>query len=140
MFSLSLTLQAEQTQIHGRGRNTASNAANGSQTFSTAGLEDGVHAVYVRGVDTYGNYGAPKGAELKLDRTPPTQPDVTILPDAWTKENTASISWTNIADLNDLNRVEFSWDGGAYQATGLSEKTYADMKRTSRLLRTGCIP
>lgn len=106
-------------------QNTASNAANGSQTFSTAGLEDGVHAVYVRGVDTYGNYGAPKGAELKLDRTPPTQPDVTILPDAWTKENTASISWTNIADLNDLNRVEFSWDGGAYQATGLSEKTYA---------------
>ena len=104
-------------------QNTASNAANGSQTVSTAGLEDGVHAVYVRGVDTYGNYGAPKGAELKVDRTPPTQPDVSVLPDDWTKENTASISWTNIADLNDLNRVELSWDGGAYQTTGLSDKT-----------------
>ena len=104
-------------------QNTASNAANGSQIVSTAGLEDGVHAVYVRGVDTYGNYGAPKGAELKVDRTPPTQPDVSVLPDDWTKENTASISWTNIADLNDLNRVELSWDGGAYQTTGLSDKT-----------------
>lgn len=106
-------------------QSTSSNSANGSFTLQTGALADGTHTVYIRGVDANGNYGAPAGAQFKVDRTPPAAPQVTILPDSWTKEATASLTWTGIADLNDLLRVEYAVDGGAYTDTKLSDKTFS---------------
>lgn len=106
-------------------QSTDSNSANGSFTLQTGALADGTHTVYIRGVDANGNYGAPAGAQFKVDRTPPAAPQVTILPDRWTKEATASLTWTGIADLNDLLRVEYAVDGGAYTDTKLSDKTFS---------------
>lgn len=93
-------------------QNTAYNTANGSFTLDTSAFADGSHAVYVRGTDSAGNYGAPKGVQLYVDKTPPTAPDVSILPDEWTKDDSASLTWTGISDINDLLRVEYAIDGG----------------------------
>ena len=106
-------------------QSTGSNSANGSFTLQTGALADGTHTVYIRGVDANGNYGAPAGAQFKVDRTPPAAPQVTILPDSWTKETTASLTWTGIADLNDLLRVEYAVDGGTYTDTKLTDKTFS---------------
>ena len=106
-------------------QSTGSNSANGSFTLQTGALADGTHTVYLRGVDANGNYGAPAGAQFKVDRTPPAAPQVTILPDSWTKEATASLTWTGIADLNDLLRVEYAVDGGTYTDTKLTDKTFS---------------
>lgn len=103
---------------------TASNTANGFFTLDTSGLADGSHAVYVRGKDAAGNYGAPAGAQIYVDRTAPAIPTVTVLPDTWTKENSASLSWTGLTDLNDLLRVEYALDGGAWVSTGLTDKAH----------------
>ena len=106
-------------------QDTASNTANGSFTLDTSAFSDGSHAVYVRGVDSAGNYGTPKGVQLYVDKTPPAAPDVSILPDTWTKDGSASLTWTGISDINDLLRVEYAIDGGAYLTTNLADKTYA---------------
>ena len=106
-------------------QNTAYNTANGSFTLDTSAFADGSHAVYVRGTDSAGNYGAPKGVQLYVDKTPPTAPDVSILPDEWTKDDSASLTWTGISDINDLLRVEYAIDGGAYLTTNLADKTCA---------------
>lgn len=55
-------------------QSTGSNSANGSFTLQTGALADGTHTVYIRGVDANGNYGAPTGAQFKVDRTPPAAP------------------------------------------------------------------
>ncbi len=104
--------------------NTAYNTANGAFTLDTSSLADGSHAVYVRGKDASGNYGTPSGAQVYIDRTAPAAPSVTVLPDTWTKENSASLSWTGLTDLNDLLRVEYALDGGARVSTGLTDKTH----------------
>ena len=106
-------------------QDTVSNTANGSFTLDTSAFADGSHAVYVRGTDSAGNYGAPKGVQLYVDKTPPTAPDVSILPDTWTKDASASLTWTGISDINDLLRVEYAIDGGAYLTTNLADKTCA---------------
>lgn len=105
-------------------QNTASNTANGSFTLDTSAFADGSHAVYVRGVDSADNYGTPKGVQLYVDKTPPAALDVSILPDTWTKDGSASLTWTGISDINDLLRVE-AIDGGAYLTMNLADKTYA---------------
>lgn len=104
--------------------NTAYNTANGAFTLDTSSLADGSHAVYVRGKDASGNYGTPSGVQVYIDRTAPAAPGVTVLPDTWTKENSASLSWTGLTDLNDLLRVEYALDGGAWVSTGLTDKTH----------------
>ena len=104
--------------------NTAYNTANGAFTLDTTGLADGSHAVYVRGKDASGNYGTPSGAQVYVDRTAPAAPVVTMLPDTWTKETSASLSWTGLTDLNDLLRVEYALDGGGWVGTGLTDKTH----------------
>ena len=42
-------------------------------------LADGTHTVYIRGVDKDGNEGAPRGAQILIDRTGPTQPSVEVV-------------------------------------------------------------
>ena len=103
---------------------TGSSSANGSFVLPTEGMEDGVNVVYVRGVDTHGNYGQSKGAEVKVDKTPPTAPDITLLPEDWTNEITASLTWSSIMDVNDLLRVEYAFDDAAYTSTDLADKSY----------------
>ena len=106
-------------------QNTDSNTANGSFELSAIGLEDGIHALYVRGIDANGNYGLAKGVEIPVDRTPPSAPAVvTILPDDWTKENEAVLTWTSVSDTNDLLRVEYAVDTGAFTDTGLKDQSY----------------
>lgn len=106
-------------------QNTTYNTANGSFTLDTSAFADGSHAVYVRGTDSAGNYGAPKGVQLYVDKTPPTAPAVSILPDEWTKDDSASLTWTGISDINDLLRVEYAVDDEVYLTTNLADKTYA---------------
>ena len=49
---------------------------------------------------------------------------MTILPDDWTKENEAVLTWTSVSDTNDLLRVEYAVDTGAFTDTGLKDQSY----------------
>lgn len=106
-------------------KNTSSTSGSGSYTIDTSTLADGRHYVYIRGVDSAGNYGAGKYAEFYIDRTAPTTPTVGIAPETWSKEDSVAIAWSGISDINTLSRVEYSIDGGAYVNTGRSETTYS---------------
>ena len=105
-------------------QDTTANTANGSFDLPTENMADGVHAIYIRGMDASGNYGQPKGTEIKVDKAPPTAPELTLLPADWTIESTASLTWSGITDVNDLLRVEYSLDGSAFVSTNIAEKTY----------------
>ncbi|MCL2812752.1 MAG: DNRLRE domain-containing protein, partial [Clostridia bacterium] len=110
--------------------NTTSNLPNGSFTFSTDGLLDGTHTIYVRGMDARGNYGAPGGAEFKVDKTPPTAPIVSVdpAPPVWTNANTASLTWSGIEDLDanlPLARVECRFGTGTWINTGQTGQSYS---------------
>ena len=54
-----------------------------------------------------------------------TAPVVSVTPNDWTKENSVSVTWSGISDLNELSRVEYSIDGGAYVSTGITDYAYS---------------
>jgi len=72
-----------------------------------------------------GSTGTPKGASFYLDKTGPTAPAITLTPSSWTNGNSVSLTWSGINDLNPLDRVEYSIDGGAYISTGLTNDAYS---------------
>ena len=106
-------------------KSTNKNTSSGSYTFSTIGLTDGGHTIYIRGVDTVGNNGSYTGVNFYTDKTGPTAPTISVTPSAWTKNDNVSLTWSSIADLNDLDRVEYNIDGGEWNSTEHVDKTYS---------------
>ena len=100
-------------------QNTGKNTASGTYTLDITGLTDRTHAVYLRGKDKDGNEGAPLGASFKIDRTAPTTPTVTIVPDDWTNGSSVTLDWSGITEpLSGIARVEYSVDSGVWTDTG----------------------
>lgn len=106
-------------------QNTDSINGSGSVKIDVSALADGQHYVYIRGVDSAGNTGTGKYAAFTIDRTAPTAPVLSVTPSDWTKLDSASITWSGIADANALDRVEYSLDGKPYVSTGKTEAAYA---------------
>ena len=116
---------------------TGMNTANGTYTLDTSSWTDGTHAVYIRGVDARGNYGTPKGVNIRIDRTAPTQPTVAVLPSGWISQAQSSLSWSGISDLNSF-RVEYQLDGkGDYTDTKRTEGIYSDYPLDLSVLSEG---
>ncbi len=97
---------------------TGQDTASGTYLFDTSALADGTHTVYIRGVDKDGNEGAPRGAQILIDRTGPTQPSVEAVPEDWTNATSVIISWTGISDLSGISRVDYSADGLSWTDSG----------------------
>ncbi len=97
---------------------TGQNTASGTYILDTSALSDGTHTVYIRGVDKDGNEGAPRGAQIKIDRTAPTAPSVNVVPDDWTNGTSVTINWSGISDLSGISRVEYSVDGLSWISSG----------------------
>ena len=106
-------------------KDTNRNTASGSDTFDTSALGDGTHVIYIRGCDAAGNTGAPKGCNFYIDRTGPTAPALSVIPEKWTDQAFVQISWSGISDLNPMNRVEYSIDGGTWISTAKNEKSFS---------------
>ena len=104
---------------------TDKNTASGSYTVSTSGLADGQHTIYIRGRDAAGNTGTPKGSVFYIDRTPPAAPVLSAVPDTWTNQDTVSLTWSALNDLNNLTKVEYSIDSGSWTDTGRTDKAYS---------------
>ena len=106
-------------------KNTNSAFGNGSYTIDTSGLKDGTHYVYIRGVDSAGNQGVGAYAYFYIDRTAPTAPKLSLVPEDWTNINKVSLTWSGISDTNELSRVEYSIDGSSViNSTGIRDKEY----------------
>ena len=105
--------------------NTASSSGDGSASIDVSSIPDGQNVVYLRAVDSAGNTGTPQPVYFFIDRTPPTAPTISIVPDGWSKDDSLSLTWSGINDLNELARVELSFDGGAYFSTGRTEPAYS---------------
>lgn len=97
---------------------TGQATASGTYILDTSALADGTHTVYIRGVDKDGNEGAPRGAQIKIDRTGPTAPIVETIPDTWTNETSVNIAWSGISDLSGISRVEYSVDELSWISSG----------------------
>ena len=67
-------------------------------------------------------HGAEKGAQLFIDRTPPSAPEAAITPDDWSSADKAALTWSGVTDLTELARVEYAFDDGDYLPTGLTDK------------------
>ncbi len=106
---------------------TGQATASGTYYLNTFALADGTHTVYIRGVDKDGNEGAPRGTQIKIDRTGPIAPNVSVVPDDWTNDTSVTIVWSGISDLSGISRVEYSVDGLSWTSTGsqLSGDTFA---------------
>ena len=97
---------------------TGKNTASGTYILDTSALSDGTHTIYIRGVDKDGNEGAPRGTQIKIDRTGPTAPSVNAVPDDWTNGASVTINWSGISDLSGISRVEYSVDGLSWFDSG----------------------
>ena len=95
-------------------RNTGSNKANGSFSLNVSGLQDGPHAIYIRGIDEKKNYGEPNGGYIYIDRTVPTTPTVSFTPNTWTSQAKGAVSWKGLSDKLSNFRVEYRIDQGSY--------------------------
>jgi len=104
----------------GAWKTTNKNTTSGSYTFSTNGLDDGMHTIYIRGIDAVGNVGSSRGINFYTDKTGPTIPTLSVSPSTWTKKDSVSVSWNGISDSNALDRVEYCLDGGAWTSTNKS--------------------
>lgn len=104
---------------------TGSNSGSGSILVDTAAFEDGVHVIYIRSIDENGNTSAVSSAEIKIDRTAPNAPDISVS-GAWTKEDALPVTWSGITDLSGLSRVEYSIDEGEYISTGHTEEAFSE--------------
>ena len=100
---------------------TGQSTASGTYTLDTSALADGTHSVYIRGVDKDGNEGAPRGTQIKIDRTAPTAPNVEAVPDDWTNGTNVTINWSGISDLSGISRVEYSVDGLSWISSGSTQ-------------------
>ena len=109
----------------GNWQDTSSSSGDAGMGIDVTSLADGKHVVYIRGRDAAGNTGASSYAYFYIDRTAPTAPVVSVTPNDWTKENSVSVTWSGISDLNELSRVEYSIDGGAYVSTGITDYAYS---------------
>ena len=103
---------------------TGISTGTGYCQIDVSALADGIHAVSLRAVDGAGNTGSPQSAQIFIDRTPPSVPEATIIPTGWSNADSAALTWSGIADLTDLSRVEYAFDGGDYISTGIAEKEY----------------
>lgn len=95
-------------------KDTGSNKADGSFSLDVSKLNDGPHAIYIRGIDKEGNYGAAEHATIQIDRTGPSAPTkVSVVPKNWTPQKTGSVSWEGITDRVGF-RVQYCIDKGNY--------------------------
>ena len=97
-------------------KDTGSNKASGSFSLDVnkLKLDDGPHAIYIRGIDKEGNYGAAGSATINIDKAGPNPPTkVSVAPESWTDQKTGSVSWTGITDRVGF-RVQYSIDKGNY--------------------------
>ena len=103
---------------------TGISTGTGSCEIDVSALADGVHALSLRAVDSAGNTGEEKAVQLLIDRTPPSVPEAAITPTDWSNADSAALTWSGIADLTELSRVEYAFDGEDYISTGIAEKEY----------------
>lgn len=118
-------------------KDTESRNASGSFQISTQGLIDGIHTVYVRGKDSEGNTGTPKGAYFYIDRTGPYGQDVQIVPSTWTNQDRVTLNWSGMEDLSGIGRVEYRIGDGAWIDTGVKQASYAGFPLDIRGLAEG---
>lgn len=117
--------------------NTDSTDGDGSVVVDISKLEDGKHYVYIRGVDSAGNTGNGRFAVFYVDRTAPSAPKLEIIPDTWTRSDQVSLTWSGIADANELDRIEYSIDGSNFINTGKKEEAYSGYQIDIKSLQSG---
>lgn len=100
-------------------------SGDGSTVLDISALDEGYHVVYVRGKDSAGNTGTAAPLQFCIDRTPPTAPEIAVVPSDWSNEASISLTWSGITDINELNRVEYAIDGAEYVSTGLNTAEYS---------------
>ena len=100
-------------------------SGDGDAKLDISALDDGYHVVYIRGKDSEGNTGAAAPLQFCIDRTPPTAPDISIIPSDWSNEANISLTWSGITDINELDRVEYAIDGTEYVSTGIKTADYS---------------
>ena len=104
---------------------TDCSSGDGSTVLDISALDEGYHVVYVRGKDSAGNTGTAAPLQFCIDRTPPTAPEIAVVPSDWSNEASISLTWSGITDINELNRVEYAIDGAEYVSTGLNTAEYS---------------
>lgn len=104
---------------------TDCSSGDGSTMLDISALDEGYHVVYVRGKDSAGNTGTAAPLQFCIDRTPPTAPEIAVVPSDWSNEASISLTWSGITDINELNRVEYAIDGAEYVSTGLNTAEYS---------------
>ena len=104
---------------------TDCSSGDGSTVLDISNLAEGYHVVYVRGKDSAGNTGTAAPLQFCIDRTPPTAPEIAVVPSDWSNEASISLTWSGITDINELNRVEYAIDGAEYVSTGLNTAEYS---------------
>ena len=104
---------------------TDCSSGDGSTVLDISNLAEGYHVVYVRGKDSAGNTGTAAPLQFCIDRTPPTAPEIAVVPNDWSNEASISLTWSGITDINELNRVEYAIDGVEYVSTGLNTAEYS---------------
>ena len=104
---------------------TGISSGDGSASVDVSSSPDGRNALYLRAVDSAGNSSVPQYLYFYIDRAAPTAPLLSVVPNEWSQENSISITWSGINDLNDLSCVEYSVDGSEYITTGHTEAAYS---------------
>ena len=104
---------------------TDCSSGDGSTMLDISALDEGYHVVYVRGKDSAGNTGTAAPLQFCIDRTPPSAPEIAVVPSDWSNEASISLTWSGITDINELNRVEYAIDGAEYVSTGLNTAEYS---------------
>ena len=104
---------------------TDCSSGDGSTMLDISALDEGYHVVYVRGKDSAGNTGTAAPLQFCIDRTPPSAPEIAVVPSEWSNEASISLTWSGITDINELNRVEYAIDGAEYVSTGLNTAEYS---------------
>ena len=104
---------------------TDCSSGDGSTMLDISALDEGYHVVYVRGKDSAGNTGTAAPLQFCIDRTPPTAPEIAVVPSDWSNEASISLTWSGITDINELDRVEYAIDGAENVSTGLNTAEYS---------------
>ncbi|MBQ8935093.1 MAG: DNRLRE domain-containing protein, partial [Oscillospiraceae bacterium] len=116
-------------------KNTSSSNGTGSAKIDVSKVQDGKNVIYIRATDSAGNTSTPQSLYFYIDRTPPTAPVISVVPEDWSDTDSVSLTWSGISDMNDLLRVEYSVDHGAYVDTGKTDPAY-----TGYLIDTSALP
>lgn len=93
---------------------------NDVKNIDVSACADGEHVMTVRVTDGMG-YTVEKDIPFYVDRTAPILKELTLKPDAWTKENEIELSWTGATDATSgLKNIEWQIDTGDTQSLNVA--------------------